>query len=154
MLKIRLARVGKKKKPLYRVVISENTKDMYGDHLEILGQYNPHDKKITLQTERIEYWLSKGAQTSDTVHNLLVKEGVIKDGKKAKAVAISKKRKAKQEKASAAAKEVQAKAIASTEKPKPEVSAEVNKPSAVETPDNNEPKAEEKPAEAKPEESK
>lgn len=70
-------------------MISENTKDMYGDHLEILGQYNPHDKKITLQTERIEYWLSKVPKL-DTVHNLLVKEGVIKDGKKAKAVAISK----------------------------------------------------------------
>ena len=97
MLKIRLARVGKKKKPLYRMVVSEHTKDMYGDHLEILGQYNPHTKEIVLKKDRIEHWLKVGAQASETVHNLLVKEGLIENGQKAKAVRITKKRKAKME---------------------------------------------------------
>ena len=97
MLKIRLARVGKKKKPVYRVVVSEHTKDMYGDHLENLGQYNPHTKEVVLKNDRIEHWLKVGAQTSETVHNLLVKEGLIENGQKAKAVRITKKRKAKME---------------------------------------------------------
>ena len=95
MLKLRLARVGKKKKPVYRLVVSEHTKDMYGNHLEILGQYNPHTKEAVLKNDRIEHWLKVGAQPSETVENLLVKEGLIKNGKKAKAVSISKKRKTK-----------------------------------------------------------
>jgi len=94
MLKIRLARVGKKKKPVYRIVISEHTKDMYGNHLEILGTYNPHTKEIVLKEDRIKHWISNGAQCSDVVNNLLINEKVI-TGKKGKAVMISKKRKVK-----------------------------------------------------------
>lgn len=94
MLKIRLARVGKKKKPVYRIVISEHTKDMYGNHLEILGTYNPHTKEIVLKEDRIKHWISNGAQCSDVVNNLLIKEDVI-TGEKGKAVMISKKRKVK-----------------------------------------------------------
>ena len=96
MLKIRLARLGKKKKPIYRIVVSEHTKDMYGNHLEILGNYNPHTKEIVLKGERIKYWLSVGAQTSNIVNNLLIKENII-TGQKGKAVKISKKRKIKLE---------------------------------------------------------
>ena len=92
MLAIRLQRIGRKKQATYRVVISEKTKDMYGNHLEILGNFNPHTKETTLKNDRIEHWLSKGAQPSDTVHNLLINQGIIKDAKKAKAVSISKKR--------------------------------------------------------------
>ena len=94
MLRIRLSRIGKKKKPVYRIVVSEHTKDMYGNHLEILGNYNPHTKEIIFKEERIKYWLSVGAQTSDVVNNLLIKEGLI-TGQKGKAVKISKKRKIK-----------------------------------------------------------
>ncbi len=94
MLRIRLARVGKKKKPVYRIVVSEHTKDMYGNHLEILGNYNPHTKEIVLKDERIKHWLSVGAQASDVVKNLLIKEDII-TGEKGKAVRISKKRKTK-----------------------------------------------------------
>ena len=94
---IRLQRVGRKKQPLYRVVVSEKTKDMYGDHLEILGHYNPHNKEIVLKEDRIKHWLKSGAKASDTVHNLLIKESII-EGKKAKSVAISKKRQAKKAK--------------------------------------------------------
>ncbi len=92
MLAIRLQRTGRKKQAMYRLVVSENTKDMYGDHLENLGNFNPHSKEVVLKNDRIEYWLSKGAQPSDTVHNLLVNQGIIKSDKKAKAVAISNKR--------------------------------------------------------------
>jgi len=94
MLAIRLQRVGKKKQPMYRIVISEKSKDMYGDHLENLGTYNPHTKDIQLKEERIKYWLKTGAQASETVHNLFLKSGIIEGGKK-KSVSISNKRKAK-----------------------------------------------------------
>jgi small subunit ribosomal protein S16 len=60
----------------------------------LLGNYNPRNKAINLKTDRIKYWLSKGAQASDSVHNLLVKAGVT-EGAKKKAVFLTKKRKAK-----------------------------------------------------------
>ncbi len=98
MLTIRLQRVGKKKKPSYRFVISEKARDPFGKSLEILGLYQPSHKEKTLdlKVDRIKYWLSQGAQTSNTVHNLLVKEGVVSADKK-KSVTITNKRKAKLE---------------------------------------------------------
>lgn len=81
MLTIRLARVGKKKQPIYRLIINEKTKDTFGDFLENLGTYNPRTKETNLKTDRIKHWLSKGAQTSNTVHNLLVNNNVIEDKK-------------------------------------------------------------------------
>ncbi|NQU78086.1 30S ribosomal protein S16 [Candidatus Falkowbacteria bacterium] len=81
MLTIRLARIGKKKQPIYRLIINEKTKDTLGDFLENLGTYNPRTKETNLKTERIKHWLSKGAGTSDTVQNLLVNQGIIKDKK-------------------------------------------------------------------------
>ena len=93
MLTIRLSRVGKKNLPMYRLIISEKGRDLYGKPLEILGSYNPitKPKQIELKRDRIEYWLSVGAQPSATVNNLLVKEGITK-AKKAKSVFISQKR--------------------------------------------------------------
>jgi len=86
MLAIRLQRIGKKNRPSYRVVVSEHKRDLYGRHNEILGNYDPVaiPKTINLKADRIKYWLSVGAQPSATVHNLLVKQGVI-DGKKVRA---------------------------------------------------------------------
>ncbi len=94
MLAIRMARVGRKKQVAYRIVVSEKKRDMYGDHLEIVGNYNPHTKVAVLKVERIKYWLSKGAVVSASLHNLLIKEGVI-TGKKAKAVSLSNARREK-----------------------------------------------------------
>jgi len=94
MLAIRLSRFGKKKMPTYRVIVSEKTKDPWGDYLEKLGHYNPRDKKIELNLDRVKYWLSKGAKPSDTVYNLLVSQGVL-DGKKKTVTRIAKKRKLK-----------------------------------------------------------
>lgn len=83
MLMIRLARRGKKNKPFYRVVVSEKARDLYGKSLEIVGHYNPTTpkKECVLDGERIRYWLSKGAQASPSVHNLLLEQKII-EGKK------------------------------------------------------------------------
>ena len=77
MLTIRLSRIGKKKQANFRVIISEKAKDTQGNYLELLGYYNPHTNKLELKTERIKYWLTKGAQTSGTIHNLLVDQKII-----------------------------------------------------------------------------
>jgi small subunit ribosomal protein S16 len=71
--------MGKNKQPTYRLVISEKNKDPWGNSLEILGNYNPrtNPKTINLNAERIKYWIGKGAQTSATIHNLLVDQGII-----------------------------------------------------------------------------
>lgn len=95
MLILRLQRTGKTGQPFYRLIVSEKTKDTQGNYLEALGHYNPRSKEIKLVTERIKYWIAKGAQTSNTVHNLLLKEGVLVDQPKRKSVSISKKRAAK-----------------------------------------------------------
>ena len=83
MLTIRLARVGKKNKAQFKVMVQEKRMAPGGRHVEILGSYNPHSKEVILKEERIKFWLSQGAQTSDTVHNLLVSQKVIDDKKRA-----------------------------------------------------------------------
>ena len=101
MLVIRLKRIGKKHQPSYRIVVSEKHKDTRGDYLEKLGFYNPRAKPriVQLNEERIKYWLSQGAQVSDTVYNLLVDAHIV-PGPKRKAVHLKKKklRKRKKEK--------------------------------------------------------
>ena len=81
MIVIRLTRVGKKNQPAYRVVLTEKSNPVKGKFIEILGSYNPRLKTRALKAERIQYWLSKGAQASPTVHNLLVSEKVISGAK-------------------------------------------------------------------------
>jgi small subunit ribosomal protein S16 len=70
---IRLARMGKKKRPFYRVVIMEKTRPRNGRFVEIVGTYDPLKKpaEIKLDAERIKYWLGVGAQPSDTVRSFL-----------------------------------------------------------------------------------
>lgn len=74
---MRLQRIGKKHQPSYRLVVSEKREKLGAPPAEDLGSYNPKTKATTLNKERINYWLQKGAQASATVHNLLVKEGVV-----------------------------------------------------------------------------
>jgi small subunit ribosomal protein S16 len=73
VLTIRLARIGKKKRPFYRVVVTEKTRPRNGRFVEIVGTYDPLKKPaaVELDTERVQYWLGKGAQPSDTVRSLL-----------------------------------------------------------------------------------
>ncbi len=96
MLTIRLSRVGKKKQPSYRLIVSEKTKDPWGDYLENLGLFNPRTNPATVEfkVDRIKYWLAKGAQTSDTVWNLFVDQKIV-EGKKKLKVKLSVKRKEK-----------------------------------------------------------
>lgn len=86
MLMIRLARRGKKNNPVYRVVVSEKGRDLFGDALEIVGTYNPvsKTKDVGLNRERILYWISKGAHVSPTVHNLLISNNITTGSKIAK----------------------------------------------------------------------
>lgn len=73
MLTIRLARIGKKKRPFYRVVVTEKTRPRNGRFVEIVGTYDPLKKPaaVQLDNERVQYWLGKGAQPSDTVRSLI-----------------------------------------------------------------------------------
>jgi len=77
-VKIRLARYGSKKRPFYRIVAADIENPRDGRFLEILGTYNPlkDPAEVTLQTERVQYWLDQGALPTDTVNNILTKEGV------------------------------------------------------------------------------
>ncbi len=92
MLTIRLSRIGKKNKPMYRLIISEKARDPYGRALEILGSYNPHTKDLQAKADRIKYWLSQGSGMSSTVNNLLIEKGII-EGEKVKASKPKKKKK-------------------------------------------------------------
>ncbi|HBY73908.1 MAG TPA: 30S ribosomal protein S16 [Candidatus Kerfeldbacteria bacterium] len=79
MLVIRLARHGRKNWPTYRLVLQEKDWAPMSKAIETLGNMDPHANPATLalKTERIKYWIEKGAQTSNTVHNLLVSQGII-----------------------------------------------------------------------------
>ncbi len=96
MLRIRLQRVGRKKQPTYRFVVSERARDTQGRALEIIGSYSPTQspKLFDVKQDRIQHWISMGAQPSETVNNLLVSNGII-EGKKKKSVSITKKRQTK-----------------------------------------------------------
>jgi small subunit ribosomal protein S16 len=72
MLKIRLQRIGKKKQAHFKVVVLEHTKKPQGEYLEQLGTYDPHAKVFKADKDKIEAWMSKGAQISPTVNNLMV----------------------------------------------------------------------------------
>jgi len=76
-VKIRLARHGAKKKPFYRIVVTDSESPRDGKYLENVGTYNPllDPAQVTLQSERIQYWMDQGAKPSDTVRSLLKKEG-------------------------------------------------------------------------------
>ena len=73
MLRIRLSRRGAKKDPHYRLVVSEKSSPRDGRFLEILGYYNPALKpiRLSLDLDRIDYWVDTGAQPSETVRSLI-----------------------------------------------------------------------------------
>ncbi|MFH1890484.1 MAG: 30S ribosomal protein S16 [Candidatus Kuenenbacteria bacterium] len=92
MVMIRLSRTGKKKKAQYRIVVQDKQRDPWGKFLEILGSYNPHNKELNVEKDRVEYWISVGAQMSVTVNNLFISNDVVK-GEKIKAHKSNKKKK-------------------------------------------------------------
>jgi small subunit ribosomal protein S16 len=80
MVRIRLRRVGRKKTPIYRIVVADSRSPRDGRFIEIIGNYSPRqgDRAIDLKTDRANYWLDNGAQPSDTVRSLLRRAGVLK----------------------------------------------------------------------------
>lgn len=82
MLKIRLQRIGRKNDPAFRAVLTESKNSAKsGRFLEVVGTYNPKKGEAVLNSERIKYWISKGAKVSDTMHNFLVSQNIL-SGKK------------------------------------------------------------------------
>ncbi len=77
MLAIRLSRVGKKNQPQFRLIIQERQRSPLSRAIEIVGNIDPRRKTRTLKKERIQYWLSQGAKPSETVHNMLIDEGIL-----------------------------------------------------------------------------
>lgn len=76
MVKIRLHRVGAKKAPFYRVVVADSRCPRDGRFIEEIGTYDPmaESGKLKVDAERVKYWISNGAQPTDTVRGLLKKE--------------------------------------------------------------------------------
>ena len=83
MLKIRLQRVGRKSEPSFRLVLTDSKNSTKsGKYLEVLGNYDARrGERSEFKADKIKYWMSKGAQVSGTVHNLLITKKII-DGKK------------------------------------------------------------------------
>ena len=84
MLKIRLMRIGKKKKPFYRVVVAPSQAPRSGRFVEIVGHYNPitDPAQVQFNEERVRYWLRTGAQPTETVQLLLERAGIMQASQK------------------------------------------------------------------------
>lgn len=83
MIKLRLRRMGAKKRPFYRIVAAEHSSPRDGRFIEVIGHYNPLTEPATLvvKEDRARHWISVGAQPTETVAHLLTKIGVLADGK-------------------------------------------------------------------------
>ena len=79
-VQLRMIRMGAKKRPFYRVVAADSRAPRDGRFIELLGTYDPtkNPAQVTLKEEEILKWLNQGAQPSDTVKNLLSKQGIMK----------------------------------------------------------------------------
>jgi small subunit ribosomal protein S16 len=82
-VKIRLSRVGAKKQPTYRVVVTDSRSARDGRVLETIGHYNPRTEPIDLQidAEKATRWMAQGAQPSETVERLLRRAGILPDAR-------------------------------------------------------------------------
>ncbi|UTX37252.1 30S ribosomal protein S16 [Ligilactobacillus salivarius] len=85
-VKIRLKRMGSKKRPFYRIVVADSRSPRDGRFIETVGTYNPltDPEIVTLKEEKVMNWLNNGAQPSDTVRNILSRNGVMKKFHEAK----------------------------------------------------------------------
>lgn len=85
---IRLARVGKKNSPAYRVVVADKRHAVKRKFIEILGSYNPtkQPKELAISKERAVFWIDRGAQPSDTVRNLMVDLSILPKDEKVKII--------------------------------------------------------------------
>jgi small subunit ribosomal protein S16 len=80
LVTMRLSRIGSKKRPFYRIVVIDKRRARNGRFLEVVGQYNPlaNPVQMEINTERAQYWLSKGAAPSETVQSILRKKDLVK----------------------------------------------------------------------------
>src|SRR3989344_2092009 len=77
MLVMRFNRVGRRNQPYFRIVVQEHTVAPGGRHVAVVGSYDPHSKEGVFKQEEIQKWISRGVQLSDSVHNLLVRQGIV-----------------------------------------------------------------------------
>ncbi|MBQ6497230.1 MAG: 30S ribosomal protein S16 [Bacilli bacterium] len=77
-VKLRLTRMGAKKRPTYRIVATDSRRPRDGQYLELIGTYQPLDEQVKINEEVALKWLNTGAVPTDTVRNLLSKEGIMK----------------------------------------------------------------------------
>lgn len=86
-VKIRLRRMGAKKRPFYRIVVANSTSPRDGRFIETVGYYDPCTEPATVKVnaEKVAYWLQNGAQPSDTARSILAKQGLMKKNKPAEA---------------------------------------------------------------------
>ena len=78
-VKIRLTRMGRKKRPFYRIVVADSRSPRDGRYIECVGTYNPiiHPPVVEVKEERTNYWLDQGAIPSDTVKSILKRQGML-----------------------------------------------------------------------------
>jgi len=94
MITIRLLRIGKKKQPSYKIIVTDKKNpSSAGRFIEEIGFYNPLTKNRKIDAEKVKFWLAKGVTVSDTVHNLLVTEKIIESKKIAKHSTVKKNKK-------------------------------------------------------------
>ncbi|GAB5521050.1 MAG: hypothetical protein RhofKO_33010 [Rhodothermales bacterium] len=79
MVKIRLRRMGRKRRPIYAIVAADQRSPRDGRYIEDLGRYNPMTEPatVTINNERVKYWLGQGAQPTDTARSLLSRQGIL-----------------------------------------------------------------------------
>lgn len=129
--------MGKKNKAQFRVTVADARRSPTGKFIEILGHYNPHTKEKVFKQERVEYWISKGAQPSATVHNFLIDAGILKGDKviawkpKKKKGEEKEENAKKQEKVDKPSEEKAEPELKKTETPKTEIKLEEAKPEGV-----------------------
>ena len=164
-LKIRLSRGGTKKRPFYRIVVAEAAAPRDGRYVERVGHYNPmvpkeHENRLSVNSDRVKFWMNKGAQPTDRVHKLLALADILKAPEireQPKKSAVGKKRAEREAEVAeakaaaaeaageteAAAEEAQAKAAPVEEAPAEEVPVEEasteTEAAAEDTPDENVP---------------
>jgi len=80
-VKMRLTRMGSKKKPVYRIVATDSRRPRDGQYIELVGTYNPltNPAEVKINKEVAIKWLKNGAEPTDTVRNLLSREGIMKE---------------------------------------------------------------------------
>ena len=129
MVKIRLRRVGAKKKPSYRLVVADSRAPRDGAFIEIIGHYNPLTKPetIVIDGEKAQSWLSQGAQPTAIASKLLLKAGIAQKPKPAKAGVAKKSKPAE----AVVTQEAEPAKAAVTEEPKPTKAVVTRKPRAA-----------------------